>query len=76
MKLRQLAIAIDQFFNVVFGGYADETLSARAFRMRYRKKRWLIICTIIDNLFFWQEEHCFNSYLNERKRKHLPTDYS
>lgn len=75
MKARQVAIAIDQFINTLLGGYADETLSARAWRMEKRKKRWYIIRVIIDGVFFWQNGHCFNSYLNEKQRKHLPKDY-
>lgn len=76
MKARQVAIAIDQVFNTLLGGFADETLSARAWRLADKKRRWAVIRRCIDGLFFWQDEHCFNSYLNELTRKHLPKDYS
>lgn len=75
MKARYVAIAVDQLFNTILGGYPDETLSARAFRLQYVHKRWAIICRVIDTIFFWQKEHCFNSYLNEKQRKHLPINY-
>lgn len=38
--LLNLAIAIDQLVNVLLGGLADETLSARAHRMRLKGHRW------------------------------------
>lgn len=76
MKAKQVAIAIDQLLNTLFGGFADETLSARAYRMSDKKRRWLIVQRWIDGVFFWQKYHCFNSYINEVKRKHLPKEYS
>ena len=35
--MKQVAIAFDQLINTLLGGYADETLSARAHRMRVKK---------------------------------------
>ena len=32
----QLLLALDQLVNVLFGGYADETMSSRAYRMSKR----------------------------------------
>ena len=65
----QVLIAIDQLFNALLGGYADETLSARAFRTSH----WLE--PVIDALFFWQDRHCYFSYLAEKQRKQLPKEY-
>lgn len=76
MKPKQVAIAIDQFLNTLLGGFADETLSARAWRLADKKRRWAVIRKCIDGLFFWQKDHCLNSYINEVKRKHLPKEYS
>ena len=71
----QIAIAVDQLINTLFGGMADETLSARAYRHKIDGSRkwpaWLI-----DHLFFWQKDHCQNAYLSEIKRSHLPGKYS
>lgn len=69
MSLKQIAIAIDQLFNTLLGGYSDETLSARAHRTG---SAWE---PVIDALFFWQEDHCFQSYLSEKERKQLPGAY-
>ena len=69
MSLKQVAIAIDQLFNTLLGGMADETLSARAHRTG---SAWE---PVIDALFFWQDDHCFQSYISEKERKQLPGAY-
>lgn len=69
MILKQIAIAIDQLANTLLGGMADETLSARAHRTG---SAWE---PFIDALFFWQIGHCFQSYISEKERKQLPTEY-
>lgn len=69
MSLKQIAIAIDQFANALLGGYADETLSARAHRTRSPMERY------IDAMFFWQVAHCFESYISEKRRQQLPPEY-
>ncbi len=72
--LKQVAIAIDQLLNTILGGWADETLSARMWRHRglvwWREARWLV-----DKLFFWQPNHCYQSFVSELQRKQLPADY-
>lgn len=69
MSLKQIAIAFDQLVNTLLGGMADETLSARAHRTG---SAWE---PFIDALFFWQIGHCFQSYISEKERKQLPTEY-
>lgn len=68
----QVLIALDQFANTLFGGYADETLSSRAYRHAEIKtdRRWPMV--IINALFFWQDEHCKHAYEAELERAHLP----
>lgn len=66
----QVLVAIDQLVNTFLGGYADETLSARAYRRRLRGKG--SVAKVLDCLFFWQEEHCKNAYESEIKRLQLP----
>jgi hypothetical protein len=66
----QFLIAIDQVFNVLIGsGWADETLSAFA----HRKGGWRR--KFINSLFFWQQDHCAESYNSEKLRKQLPPEY-
>ena len=66
--MKQILIAIDQLINALFGGWADETLSSRAYR------EFPLVAQVIDNLFFWQPEHCRDSYMSERERLQLPPE--
>ena len=70
-------IAIDQLLNVLIAlGEPDETLSSVAWRMERDGKPWgRIMRPVIDTLFWWDPQHCFTSYLAEKKRNHLPTEY-
>lgn len=68
----QALVALDQLVNALLWGFADETLSARAYRHAEIKKdrRWPM--WIIDHLFFWQDQHCKAAYEAELERAHLP----
>ena len=75
MKCKQVLIAIDQVLNTLVGGFADETLSARAWRCRHDSRRWSIARRVIDTVFFFDTDHCEQAYLNEFDRRHFPTHY-
>ena len=75
--IKNLLIAIDQVFNVLIGlicfkkAWADETMSANAWRLEQeRGRKWPRI--LIDLLFFFDKNHCYESYLSEIERKQLP----
>ena len=72
----QFLIAIDQLLNTLIGGYADETLSSHAYRMELQGKPWGCLRRVIDRVFFWQQQHCFQSYLSEKYRKQLPPEFT
>jgi hypothetical protein len=68
--VKQFLIAIDQLFNVLIGsGWADETLSAWVWRTKHWSRPW------IDCLFFWDKNHCEESYKSELERQQLPPEY-
>lgn len=75
--MKQFLIAFDQLANTLFYikgdgfGFADETLSARAWRLRYFSNAY----KVIDKMFFWEDNHCLLSYHSEMKRKQLPDEY-
>ena len=69
--LKQFLIALDQVVNTICGGYADETLSCRAYR-HYLKGEHKWVKVLIDCLFFFDKDHCYNSYLSEQERLQLP----
>lgn len=53
--------SLSQFANVVFWlGYSDESISGRAYR---EDRTWLV--RFINAVFFWQENHCEQSYYND-----------
>ena len=70
MRLKQILIAIDQLANAIIGGWADETLSSRAWR---EDRRRLVV--VIDCIFFWEDRHCEASYISERQRLQLPPEF-
>lgn len=71
--MKQTLIAIDQLLNTLLLGMADETLSARLWRLQHPAHKW------VDTLFFWDREgpvrHCELSYRAELLRHHLPARY-
>jgi hypothetical protein len=70
----QVAVALDQLINAAAGGYADETMSARSWRLRACRP-YSVLRPIIDGIFFWQKNHCESAYESERQRSHLPIEY-
>lgn len=71
----QILIAIDQVFNAILGGYADETLSARAWRTEQKGRIFgKFFRPLIDFVLFVQPDHCFKAYEAEQKRRHFPPD--
>ena len=76
--MRQFFIAFDQVINTLVyikgdgWGYADETLSARAWRLREMSS---FPYKLINGLFFWQDNHCKQAYESEKADKQLPLEY-
>ena len=74
---KEFLIGLDQSLNTLIKlsdgyGYADEMLSARAWRLRHQHPQLRIW---IDRLFFWDTNHCEECYLIELERKQLPPEY-
>ena len=68
----QIIIALDQLFNTLCGGWADETFSARCWRLRDRGRGWMLARRVVDALFFFDPDHCRTSFEAEQRRAHLP----
>jgi len=77
VRSRQVLIAVDQLVNaLLFRGYADETLSARAYRNSAQGiPRWVRARRAIDAIFFWEKQHCRLAYESEVARLHMPPAY-
>ena len=79
----QVFIAADQLLNALIPpidgtvSWADETLSARAYRAhRDGKILGKLFMRPIDLLFFLQgPDHCKNAYIKEFARKNYPEEY-
>jgi hypothetical protein len=71
----QVLIAMDQVANTLIGGMADETLSARAWRLRRESRAWARAVTVIDALFWWQPGHCADAFYAEIERRQAPGPY-
>jgi hypothetical protein len=72
----QVLLAVDQLLNALCGGWADETLSSRAWRLESRSAGWRRTRKAIDAVFaaFGDRQHCFESYTSERLRLHFPPE--
>jgi hypothetical protein len=74
--MKQFLIAFDQLINTVFGGYADETISARSWRTEQDGKLFgKFFRPLIDTILFFDKDHCYNSYVSEKRRKQFPDHY-
>lgn len=70
------ATAFDQLANTLLGGSPDETLSARAYRNEQQGKLLgRFFRPVIDLLFWFDENHCYKSYLSEKYRQQFPAYY-
>lgn len=85
---KQALIAIDQLANTLFYsshdhkeygygfGMADETISARSWRLRDTTLFWKGLQVSLDIVFFWDAGlHCYKSYLHEYNKHQLPPHY-
>lgn len=80
--MKQILVAADQVANAVIpGGWADETLSSRAHRMRVKGQRyWGWTATAIDagwvllSLGFGSRTHCLDAYMSEARRLQMPPE--
>ncbi len=73
-----LLIAIDQLFNAIFAGAADETISSRCYRgailAKEPKLKWRAAYKVVNALFF-DAEHCKTAYESELNRKQFPQEF-
>lgn len=73
MRAKPILTAFDQFINTLCNGWADETFSSRCWRWELNGKRsWPR--KLIDALFFWDKNHCRESYKSELERLQCPPE--
>lgn len=57
----RVGTAASVLLNVLIGGRSNQTLSARNYELKRVNKPNLV--WLIDILFFWDKNHCMNSWL-------------
>jgi hypothetical protein len=73
--LFQVLIGLDQLLNTMLGGWADETVSSRAWRLHQAYRAWAVARRAIDAVFwYWQPNHCQASFESERLRLQIPPE--
>jgi hypothetical protein len=72
--LFQVVAAISQLINALLGGWADELLSSRAYRNR-EIPLWGFVRRVIDCIFWWEPDHCYQSYRSEVQRLQSPHEH-
>jgi len=75
--LLQVLIALDQLLNALFfRGWADETLSSRAYRSSRKTGSWRWqVCATIINWLARNKNHCYEAFLSERNNNQLPPEF-
>lgn len=68
-RLTRIAAALSELMNACIGGHNNETLSGRAWRTNH----WTV--KYINRVFFWQENHCLTSHLDDVKWAHEFLDF-
>ena len=72
----QVLIALDQLVNALLGGWADETLSSRAWRTEAKGRLCgRMLRPVIDALAWpFEREHCRASFESERAQRQQPPE--
>lgn len=72
----QVLIAVDQLLNALLGGWADETVSSRAWRLSPTSRGWKYTQAAIDAVagLLGDPQHCFESWVSERLRTQMPPE--
>lgn len=72
----RLALAFDQLLNVLLcNGEPDETMSSAAYRMERDGRFWGFMRPVIDRLFWWDPNHCYESYRSELSRSQYAKEF-
>ena len=59
--INRLLVAFSIFVNVLLGGKSNQTFSATQYG-RQKMGKWNIVW-LIDTAFFWEEDHCLESWV-------------
>lgn len=73
MSFRNFLLGLDQWAGTLIGGYPDETISAKAYRMAVvnGSRGWFRVMQAI-NWLFRDPQHCLKAWESETKRRQAP----
>lgn len=73
----RILLVADYGGNVLLGGWYDEWISTRAWRLREKSRFWAFMRKTIDTVFrlLGQENHCFWSYVSDQMHRALPPEH-
>ena len=71
--LERISIALSILINVILGGYSNQTFSARNYA--WKKEGKLNLVWLIDTIFWFDPDHCLDSWAYWYIRKNLETSY-
>lgn len=77
-RIKNFLISADQFLYSIItlgGGDPDETCSSAAWRAECDKKFFGFFRPIIDVIFFWEPNHCYESYVEETTKREFIKEY-
>lgn len=75
--VKQWWIAFDQLCNACIPSvntWADETFSSRCHRLGRSSSGWAITEQVVNHIFFWELDHCRQSYDSECARRQSPPE--
>lgn len=72
-RLLQILLGVDQLVNTILGGWADESFSSRCWRLDQKGFFWWRLWRMmVDQIFFFQHNHCQSAYESEMLRTQSP----
>lgn len=74
-RIQMIGNAASQLLNTLLGGWSDESVSSRSWRMSMRSRRWAAMRALIDWLFRpFGPGHCREAFNYERARLSRPPE--
>lgn len=62
--ISRVSIQFSCLLNALLGGSLNQTLSAQQWQRRYDGK--IHLCALIDAIFWWERNHCFEAWIKWR----------
>ena len=78
LRLSNVSVSINQLIGTILSlgaKYPDETMSSYSWRLESKGRIFgRIFPPLIDTLLFWERDHCYGAWLDEKARRHMPPE--